>query len=392
MHITKINRKKCARTHKICIFVILKYLLNYLNPLLMSEKVTIYDIAKKLNVTAATVSRAFNTNSKISNNTRKLVLDTATKMNYKQNKIAQALRSGKSNYVGVIVPRIDSNFFALVIRGIEEELHSKGFQIIICQTHEDENREIENITTLLNAQVDGILMSVSNSTKEIRSAITQVISNNIPLIFFDRQLDVDNISSVTIDDFEGGYLATKHLIESGCTKIAHFAGDQSLAIFKSRLKGYKKALRDNGIPFNKSYVIRTKSNVDAGILATKTLLELDSPPDAIFSSSDFAALGAIQELKEQNIRIPEDFCVVGFGNEPFTKFMELSISSVQQSPEVMGSMTAKVFLEQMNTNLKMGKKVVLVPELLIRKSSNRKSSTSIQNKLNNKLTQEKSRF
>ena len=128
----------------------------------MDQKTTIYDIAKELGITAATVSRAMNNNPKISEATRKLVLETALKMNYKQNRLAQSLRSGKSNNEGVIVPRIDSNFFASVIRGIEEELHPEGYHVIICQTHEDENRQIENITTLLNAQVDGILMSISN--------------------------------------------------------------------------------------------------------------------------------------------------------------------------------------------------------------------------------------
>jgi LacI family transcriptional regulator len=342
----------------------------------MIEKVTIYDIAKKLDITAATVSRALNNNPKISPATRQLVLDTAAKMNYKQNKLAQALRSGKSNNVGVIVPRIDSNFFASVIRGIEEELHPEGYHVIICQTHEDEKREIENINTLLNAQVDGILMSISNVSQENEHVIKRVLSEKVPLVFFDRKMNVDGVSSVTINDFEGGYLATKHLIEEGCTKIAHLAGDQSLEIYQNRYKGYKQALVDHNIPFKEEYVLRTKSNVDAGINAAKTLLLQETPPDAIFSSSDFAGLGAIQELKEQGMDIPRDFCVVGFGNEPFTKFMELSISSVDQSPMEMGKMAAKVFLEQINNNdnLKIEKKVVLVPELLTRKSSNRKNT------------------
>jgi LacI family transcriptional regulator len=341
----------------------------------MPEKITIYDIAKKLDITAATVSRALNNNPKISPATRELVLETATKMNYKQNKLAQALRSGKSNNVGVIVPRIDSNFFASIIRGIEEELHPEGYQVIICQTHEDEKREIENINTLINAQVDGILMSISDVTKENESVIKRVISKRVPLIFFDRKLNLEGVSSVTINDFEGGYIATKHLIEEGCTKIAHFAGDQSLEIYQKRFEGYKQALKDNDIPIREEYILRTKSNVEAGVQAAKTLLKLDTPPDAIFSSSDFAGLGAIQEVKEQGHNIPKDFCVVGFGNEPFTKFMELSISSVDQSPMEMGKMAAKVFLEQINTTdqSKVAKKVVLAPELLTRKSSNRKN-------------------
>lgn len=342
----------------------------------MVEKSTIYDIAKELNISAATVSRALNNNPKISLATRKLVEDTAAKMNYKQNKLALALRSGKSNNVGVIVPRIDSNFFASVIRGIEEELHPEGYHVIICQTHEDQKREIENINTLLNAQVDGILLSISNTTKEYENVIKRVLNKNKPIIFFDRKMNVNGISSVTINDYEGGYTATKHLINEGCQRIAHLSGDQSLEIYENRFKGYKQALIDSGIEFNEDYVLRTKSSVDAGIAAAKTLLSLATPPDAIFSSSDFAGLGAIQELKEQGVKIPEDFCVVGFGNEPFTKFMELSISSVDQSPLEMGKMTAKVFLEQINNtdNLKIEKKVILVPELHTRKSSSRQSN------------------
>ncbi|VXB73411.1 LacI family transcriptional regulator [Flavobacterium sp. 9R] len=339
----------------------------------MDQKTTIYDIAKKLDITAATVSRALNNNPKISEATRKLVLETAAKMNYKQNRLAQSLRSGKSNNVGVIVPRIDVNFFASVIRGIEEELHPEGYHVIICQTHEDEKREIENITTLMNAQVDGILMSISNMSKENDPVIKHVVDKNVPLIFFDRKKKMDGVSSVTIDDFEGGYLATKNLIDAGCTRIAHFSGDRSLEIYENRFKGYEQALKDFGLEWNPDYVIQTKSNVDAGRNAVTKLLSLPNPPNAIFSSSDFAALGAIQELKENGIKIPEDFCVFGFGNEPFTRFLELSISSVDQSPLEMGRMAAKVFLEQINNtdNIKIEKKVVLKPELQIRKSSTR---------------------
>jgi LacI family transcriptional regulator len=313
----------------------------------MDQKTTIYDIAKKLDITAATVSRALNNNPKISEATRKLVLETAAKMNYKQNRLAQSLRSGKSNNVGVIVPRIDVNFFASVIRGIEEELHPEGY--------------------------DGILMSISNMSKENDPIIKHVVDKNVPLIFFDRKKKMDGVSSVTIDDFEGGYLATKNLIDAGCTRIAHFSGDRSLEIYENRFKGYEQALKDFGLEWNPDYVIQTKSNVDAGRSAVTKLLSLPNPPNAIFSSSDFAALGAIQELKENGIKIPEDFCVFGFGNEPFTRFLELSISSVDQSPLEMGRMAAKVFLEQINNtdNIKIEKKVVLKPELQIRKSSTR---------------------
>lgn len=339
----------------------------------MNEKTTIYDIAKELNITAATVSRALNNNPKISQSTRQLVLETANRMNYKQNRLALALRSGKSNNVGVIVPRINTNFFASVIRGIEEGLHPEGYQVIICQTHEDENREIENINTLLNAQVDGILMSISNLPKENNHYIERVIQKNIPLIFFDRKKEIENVSSVTIDDYQASYQTTQHLIEQGCKRIAYFSGDRSLEIYEDRYRGYEQALLDNNIPINEDYIIPIKSNVTEGRDAVEKLLALKNPPNAIFSTSDFAALGAIQKLKEHGIKIPEDFCVFGFGNEPFTKFMELSISSVDQSPLEMGKMAAQVFLDKINNRdkKKTENKVVIMPKLLIRQSSTR---------------------
>src|SRR6218665_317564 len=340
----------------------------------MSEKATIYDIALELNISAATVSRALNNNPKISKSTCQLVQETAARMNYKQNKLALALRSGKSNNIGVIVPRIDSNFFASVIRGIEEELYPHKYNVIICQTHEDEKREIENVNTLLNAQVDGVLMSVSNVSSENDRVIEKVLEKKVPVVFFDRKKNIPGISSVTIDDFGAAYSATKHLIKEGCTKIAYLTGDRSLEIYENRFNGYKQAVLDHGLEFNEDYILQTKSNVEAGQLAARKLLDLTDKPDAIFSSSDFAALGAIQEIKAQGFSIPEDFCVVGFGNEPFTKFMELSISTVDQCTMEMGKIAAQVFLEQIkNTeNFKIEKKVVLTPELLIRKSSSRK--------------------
>ncbi|WNM17745.1 LacI family DNA-binding transcriptional regulator [Flavobacterium capsici] len=342
----------------------------------MSPKATIYDIAKELNISAATVSRALNNNPKISESTCKLVIETAARMNYKQNKLAQALKSGKSHNIGVIVPRIDSNFFASIIRGIEEELYPHKYNVIICQTHEDEKREIENINTLLNTQVDGILMSVSNMSSENDRVIEKVLEKKVPVIFFDRKKNIHGVSSVTINDFGAAYAATKHLIEQGSSKIAYFTGDRSLEIYENRFNGYKQALIDSGLNLKEDYVIQTKSNVEAGKMAVKKLLKLKDKPDAIFSASDFAALGAIQELKSQGIRIPEDFCVVGFGNEPFTEFMELSISSVDQNTMEMGKVAAQVFMEQINNtdkNSKIEKKVVLNAELLIRKSSSKES-------------------
>lgn len=337
----------------------------------MIKKTTIYDIAEKLNITAATVSRALNGNTKISEATRKLVSATAKEMNYEQNKLALALKSGKSFNIGVIVPRIDSNFFASVIRGIEEELYPHGYHVIICQTHDQENLEIENINSLLNAQVDGILMSISNAKIEINEHFQKLLRKGVPLIFFDRKKEIPGVSSVTINDFKGAYDATKHLINQGCKRIAHLSNNREMQIFKNRYLGYKQAIIDNGIEFDESIVIETMSKVLEGRKTTKQLLAMKNPPDAIFSSSDFSALGAIEEIKAHGLKIPEDISVAGFSNEPFTRFMELSITSVDQSPIEMGRIAAQVFLEEAGNGkkIKSEKQVVLSPELIIRDSS-----------------------
>ncbi len=338
----------------------------------MSRKTTIYDIARELNITAATVSRALNNNPRISESTRKRVLETAAAMNYEPNKLALALKHGKSYNVGVVVPNIDRNFFAAIIRGIEDELYPHGYQVIICQTHEEETREAEIIGTLLNAQIDGILMSISTGTADA-AHFQAILNKNVPLVLFDRNLSLEGVSSVTIDDFAGGYDATSHLIKQGCRRIAHLTVDPSLDIYHNRMEGYKQALRDNRIEINEAYIITSVNSTEGGQDAVNQLMALPEPPDAIHASSDYIALGAIQRLHQLGIKIPDEFCVIGFSNEPFTRFMELSMSSVDQSPVEMGRTAARVFLDQLENNTQEAAKVVLPAKLCLRKSSVRKS-------------------
>ncbi|MGC4129167.1 MAG: LacI family DNA-binding transcriptional regulator [Bergeyella sp.] len=339
------------------------------------KSTTIYDISKKLNVSVATVSRALNNHPRISQATKDLVLEAAKEMNYKQNNLAKALKSGQTKTVGVIVPYINTNFFSSVIRGIEEELFSYGYQVIICQSHDDSAIEKKQVNTLINTQVDCIFMSISRDASDVDYIKKIISTTNTPIIFFDRKKDISGISTVTIDDHKGGYLATEHLIKEGYKNIIHFAGDQNLEIYRNRLGGYIEALKDYKLPVIEENIINTGSKIEEGIEAVKRLWKREIKPDAIFSASDFTALGACQELKKMKLKIPQDVGIIGFSNEPFTQFMELSISSVDQTPVVMGKMSATVFLESIKdsgTGISIEKKLVLAPTLHIRQSSKRR--------------------
>lgn len=335
----------------------------------MNENTTIYDIAKKLGITAATVSRALNNNPKISQKTKELVFKTAKELNYQKNNFALALKSGQSKNIGLIVPYINRNFFSSVIRGVEEELYPQGYQTIIFQTHEDEEKEKHIFESLMNNNVDGILISISRDTKNF-DHYKKAKKKNIPIVFFDRKEDIPGISSVTINDCEGGYYATQHLIDAGYKNIINISGDLKLGIYKQRNKGYIKAMKDNGLEeFTKSFV-EARSTIEAGKTIAKKLLKKKHFPDGIFCAGDNIALGVIEELRAKGINIPKEVGIVGFGNEPFTELLELSITSVDQSPHQMGTAAAKVLLEQIsNPEITIEKKVVLDSTLIPRMST-----------------------
>ncbi|REL33172.1 LacI family transcriptional regulator [Rhodohalobacter sp. SW132] len=338
-----------------------------------SKKTTIHDIAKHLNITASTVSRALKNNSRISDATIKSVREAAKELNYQPNNIAAALRKGKSNIVGIIIPMADRNFFASIIRGIEEIVNDAGYNVIICQSNDSPEKEKANISTLLESQVDCIIASYAKKTTDF-SHYKEIVERDVPLILFDRlheSLELLDVDAVVIDDYLGSYKATQHLIEQGCRKIVHFSGPQHVSIYKERTRGYMEALIQNGISLDKSLVLESNLKLDAGKQLANDLLTWQELPDAIFSASDYAAMGAMGVLKKNQVKIPEQIAIVGFSNEPFTSFVEPSLSTVDQHSKKMGEYAARIFLDIMNNNNKTHTptKTVLKPELIIRNSS-----------------------
>jgi len=338
------------------------------------EKATIHDIARKLNITASTVSRALNDNPRISAETKKAVLKAAQKLNYQPNHIAAALRNGKTNIIGIIVPTADRSFFSSVIRGIEEIANASRYHVLICQTYDQYEKEVATVEALLNARVDGIIASFAKETTNF-DHFRKIKDKGIPLILFDRSNDELEVSHVVIDDFLGAYKATEHLIRQGCRNIAHFTSIGKLSIYKERLRGYREALANNDIAYNEDLVIESNLQVDDGRTSMLKLLNSKVRPDGVFSASAFGAMGALLTLKEKNIRIPDEVAIVGFSNETFTLYTEPTLSTVEQHSMRIGNAAAEIFLEEISAEDKkfIPQKIVLKPELIIRESSQVKS-------------------
>lgn len=339
------------------------------------ERTTIHDIARKLNITASTVSRALKDHPRISTETKKAVLKAAQKLNYQPNHIAAALRNGRSNIIGIIVPTADRTFFSSVVRGIEEIANTSKYNVMICQTYDSYEKEVDTVEALLNARVDGIIASFAKNTTNFDHFL-KVKERGIPLILFDRSNDALEVSHVVIDDFLGAYKATEHLLQQGCKRIGHFTNTRKISIYKERLRGYREALTDNGIPYDESLVVESNLQLEDGRSSMEQLLLRKEIPDGIFSASAYGILGAMQVLKEKGFKVPEQVALVGFSNEPFTSFTEPALSSVDQHSMRMGNSAAEIFLEEISSTRSNQKfipqKIVLTPELIIRQSSLRK--------------------
>jgi LacI family transcriptional regulator len=333
------------------------------------KKTTIHDIARELNITASTVSRALNDHPSISIATKKLVLSAAEKMNYQPNSIAAALRNGKSNTVGVIVPELNRLFFSTIIKGIEEVVSKAGYNVIICQSNDSVEKEKESITSLLKLRVDGILVSHAKETRDFNH-FQDVLKKNVPLILFDRTDHSLDVGSVVIDDHLGAFRATEHLIQQGCKRIVHFSGPQNVSSYRERLRGYLEAMREYKLPVEESYIIDSQLNYESGYKHGESILKWDLMPDGIYAASDYSAVGAMTRLKEAGIKIPEQVAFVGLANEPFTTFVDPPLTSLNLHAHKMGQIAAQIFLDQINKKQNFyGGKTVLKPDLLIRSSS-----------------------
>lgn len=334
----------------------------------VKKRITIYDIARELGTSASTVSRALQDHPGISQETKEDVLKLAEELGYKPNINARSLKTGKGNTIGVVVPQINRNFFASAIDGIEGVASKAGYEVIITQSKDKESKEKQIIETLSNGKIDGLIISVAAEATDF-SHLVDFIKKGLPVVLIDRMINIPNCSKVCIDDFQGAYQAVTVLLEQGCRKIFHFAGPQNVSIWKNRYKGYVAALESYGITPEEGWVFDNTHLQAKGEEAVQKMIHDGNIPDAIFSASDFSALGAMIELKKNGIAIPQKVSIIGFANEPFDDFIEPSLSSVNQHSKEMGRLAAELLLEKINGGS--SKQVILQPEIVLRSSSNR---------------------
>ncbi|WP_438976644.1 LacI family DNA-binding transcriptional regulator [Polaribacter sp.] len=338
--------------------------------------VTLKQIAEELGISVATVSKALKEYSDVSKRTRALVRETAHRLNYKPNSFAVNLRTKESKTIGIIIPEIVHHFFSSVIKGIVSQAEKKGYLVIMLQSNESYDLEKKQLDLLISKRVDGILISLANGTGNF-DHIKNVISQDIPLVMFDKIAKVVNCSKVIIDDRKAAYKATQYLINIGCKKIAHFRGPLLPQNSIDRFLGYKQALLDNNIKYDSSLVYINEcsdKSFEEGKKNAKQLLKDHKDVDGIFINTDLVAIGAMTLFLEKGIKIPEQINIVGFSNWFMSSVISPSLTTVDQPGFKMGKKAFKILYKEMMAKKKNKnfdyKQVVLDTELVIRDSTN----------------------
>lgn len=339
------------------------------------REVTIYDIARELNISATTVSRGLQDHPTISKKTKRKILDLAEQMGYRSNHFARSLRSQKTNTFGIIVPRLNSHFMSSIIAGIENAANEQGFSLLIAQSSESSVKEAASARTMFDSRVDGLLVSLAVDTTDL-THFDSFFKKNIPVIFFDRVQQHESSVNILIDNRQAAYNATRHLIEQGCRKILHITAPVVQNVYKDRLKGYREALSEHKIKFREDYVLITNLSQEAGAEAARTILQMKPMPDGIFVANDSCAVGCMLALKEQGIRIPQDIAFAGFNNDPVTKVIEPNLTTINYSGYEMGQVAARHLINHVRdvSFISSTNTIILRSELIVRASSLKKGS------------------
>ncbi|MBO9635488.1 MAG: LacI family DNA-binding transcriptional regulator [Chitinophagaceae bacterium] len=342
----------------------------------MKEKkdVTIYDIAQKLSLSSATVSRALKDHPAINKNTRRKIQQTAKEMGYRANTFASNLRKQKTNTIGVMVHELNSNFITSVLAGIEQVTTEAGYDLLIAHSSESFQKEAANAMNFFHKRVDGLIASLSFDTEGL-DHFQVFAEKNIPVIFFDRVEENSESTKVIIDNYKCGYQATEHLIEQGCRNIVLVTANLKRNVYAQRHKGYADALFDHNIPYNKEHVLIKDLSEQCGVEAALQILQMDPRPDGVFITNDFSAAVCMQTLKENGVRVPQDIAIVGFNNDAIGKIVEPKLTTINYPGSDIGEIAARNLINHLEglSDIRHTQTVVVRSELIIRESSVRQT-------------------
>ncbi|MCH7409446.1 LacI family transcriptional regulator [Belliella sp. DSM 111904] len=334
-------------------------------------QVTITDLAKELNVSPSTISRALNNSPFISEERKKVIMDLAKKMNYSPNQLALSLLNKRTKILGVVVPEITSYYFSTAINGIQDKVGSSGYKLMISQSNESFEEEIRLMEAMALVRVDGFLISPSSNTTTF-DHFEKIKSSGFPLVVFDRDCLGFEADKVVVDDYSGAFQAVEYLVKTGCKRIAHIGGAASLSTTQHRKMGYLDALAKNNVSIVDELIINGEdSSSESGVTCMLSLLNLEVIPDAVFCYNDAIAIGAMSVIRERGIQIPEEISLVGFDDEPYSSYFKPSLTSVWQPIYDLGLLSAKILLDNLMADNESSsyRYEVLKPELMIRESS-----------------------
>lgn len=337
----------------------------------MQKNITIKDIARKFKCSPSTVSRALNDHPLINQETKNTIREYAERMGYQKNEVSLSLLNKTTKTIGVVLPSILHSHETLIIEGIKSKLHQLGFMLMICVTEENTETEAKFLSSLGANRVAAVFISVARETQKSGNYthLEYLQKKGVPVILIDRQIESSEFHSVTVDDYLGAYVATQHLIDVGCRRIAHLAGPKHLEQSQARKKGFKDALKANELPLESAFVIECGFNIESALVPTKRLFNMSIIPDGIFCVNDYTSYGAIKVLKELGISVPKDICVAGFDNIPLSKYFDPGLTTVDRQSFEIGVKASQYLLKLLVDEVLEVPHFIFKPELIIRDST-----------------------
>lgn len=332
------------------------------------EPVNIKKLARILNLSISTVSKALRDGHDISQETKDRVVSLATELNYQPNPHASSLRKHSSKTIAVIIPEIDNNYFTLAIKGIESIAQEKGYHVLIYLTHEEISKEVALTKYLHGGRVDGVLISVSSTTTD-HSHLEQLMKNGLPIVFFDRVCESLDTAKITTDDFESAYLATRHLIEQGCRRPALLAISRNISIGNKRMEGYLKALTDEGFPTDESLIVECVNDDEQDLKLIENLL-LQQKPDGVFAAVERYAISTYEACHELRLKIPGDLKVICFSNLKIAALLNPSLSTITQPAYDIGREAAIILFKSLEKKMfRLADEQIVIKSVLIQRES-----------------------